>query len=214
VRPLPFSTDQFLDVFAAYNTALWHAATALWFVTLGAVIRLIRGRARGTELGALLAIHWAWSGLVYHALYFSTINPLAPVFALLFMIQAAGFAWTGVARPRLMFVWSNSLRHVLAALLLAYALAYPGLALLVHDWPRVPMFGVPCPTTLFTAGCLLAAARPTPRRLFVIPVLWSLVGGSAALLLGITPDLALFAAGAALVAFALAPRALDRPHTW
>ena len=33
---LPFSRDQFLDVFAAYNTALWPAAAILWleFATL------------------------------------------------------------------------------------------------------------------------------------------------------------------------------------
>jgi hypothetical protein len=85
--------------------------------------------------------------------------------------------------------------------------------LTVHDWPGVPTFGVPCPTTLFTAGCLLAAVRPAPRRLIVIPVLWSLLGGSAALLLGVTLDLILFAAAAALVVFAAAPWAPDRPHT-
>jgi hypothetical protein len=57
---------------------------------------------------------------------------------------------------------------------------------------------VPCPTTLVTAGFLLAAVPAVPRRLAVIPVLWSIIGGSAALLLGVVPDLMLFVAGAAL----------------
>jgi hypothetical protein len=71
---------------------------------------------------------------------------------------------------------------------------------------------VPCPTTLFTAGCLLAAVPPVPRWLLVIPALWSLVGGSAALLLGITPDLMLFAAGAALAGLGASSRLRDRPR--
>jgi hypothetical protein len=70
--------------------------------------------------------------------------------------------------------------------LLVLALAYSGLALATgHAWPRTPTFGVPCPTTLVTAGFLLAAVPPVPRWLAVIPVLWSIIGGSAALLLGV-----------------------------
>ena len=68
---LPFSRDQFLDVFAAYNTALWPAATILWLASLAGVVQLVRGRAHGVGLSALLAVHWAWSGVIYHARFFS-----------------------------------------------------------------------------------------------------------------------------------------------
>jgi hypothetical protein len=211
VMRVPFSHDQFLNVFANYNTALWPVVIVLWVATLAGSVQLVRGRARGPGLAALLTLHWAWSGLVYHGLYFSGINPAAPAFAVLFVIQAVAFAWTGVIRQRLAFAWSSTLRHALAGVLLVSALAYPGLALgTVADWPRAPLFGVPCPTMLFTASCLLTAVPPVPRWLFVIPVLWSFVGGSAAWLLRVPPDLMLFVAGAALVAFAVAPHALDR----
>lgn len=208
---LPFSHDAFLEVFAAYNTAWWPVALVLWIATLAGAIQLVRGRARGAGLAALLAVHWAWSSLVYHAGYFAAINPAAPLFAALFMVQALAFLWTGVVRRGLAFAWGSSRRHRIAAALLLVALAYPALALgTVADWPRAPLFGVPCPTLLFTAGCLLTAVPPVPRWLFVIPVLWSFVGGSAAWLLGVAPDLMLFVAGAALVAFAVARHALDR----
>jgi hypothetical protein len=53
---------------------------------------------------------------------------------------------------------------------------------------------------------LLAAAPPAPRWLLVIPILWSFVGGSAAIVLGVTPDLLLFAAGASMVGYVLSRR--------
>ena len=68
--------------------------------------------------------------------------------------------------------------------------------LLGHGWPRAPMFGVtPCPLTVFTMGMLLLIEGRTPIHLAVIPVLWSLVGGTAAWFLGVTEDLALPIAG-------------------
>ena len=211
VMQVPFSHDQFLTVFADYNTAFWPVAILLWIATLAGSVLLVRGRARGPGLAALLTFHWAWSGVAYHALHFTSINRAARVFAGLFVAQALAFAWTGMVHRRLVFAWGGRPRHALAGVLLVFALAYPGLALsTVADWPRAPLFGVPCPTLLFTAGCLLTAGPPVPRCLFVIPVLWSFVGGSAAWLLGVAPDLMLFVAGAALVAFAVAPHALDR----
>jgi hypothetical protein len=64
----------------------------------------------------------------------------------------------------------------------------------------IPTFGVPCPTTIFTVGLLMLA---TPRlwRLSIIPVIWSVIGGSAAFLLGVSADYALPVAGIALAAF-------------
>jgi hypothetical protein len=209
---LPFSHDAFLDVFAIYNRAWWPVAVILWLVTVAAVIQLTRGQARGAGLAAILAVHWAWAGVAYHWLAFTTINPAAPVFAGAFLLQALAFVWTGVVGHRLAFAWGRAPRHWVAAGLLLMALAYPVLAqLTVGVGPRAPTFGVPCPTALFTAGCLLAAVPPVPRGLLVIPVLWSLIGGSAALLLGIRIDLALFVAAAASCS-SLAPGILERPE--
>ena len=44
-----------------------------------------------------------------------------------------------------------------------------------------------------------------PRWLFVVPIAWSIVGGSAAVLLGMTPDLMLFVAGVFLVVYGVMP---------
>jgi hypothetical protein len=63
----------------------------------------------------------------------------------------------------------------------------------------VPTFGVPCPTTILTIGFLLAADSPVPRLVTVVPILWALVGGSAALLFDVRADLMLWVAGLALI---------------
>ena len=61
---LPFSHDAFLDVFGAYNAAVWPAVMLLWLVTAGVVFALFRtGRLNGQALFWLLALHWAWSGV-------------------------------------------------------------------------------------------------------------------------------------------------------
>ena len=64
---LPFSHDAFLDVFGSYNAQLWPAVAALWVVTAILVLRWMRnGRTEGRRPFALLAVHWAWSGIAYH----------------------------------------------------------------------------------------------------------------------------------------------------
>jgi hypothetical protein len=206
---LPFTHDQFLNVFGQYNAALWPAAAGLWILSATGLALLATGRASGRMLSAVLALQWLWAGAVYHLRFFVPINPIARVFGALFLLEGALFVWYGVVRGRLAFAWrpGRAPWQVLSAVLCLYALAYPAFALGSGlQWPRLPTFGVPCPTTLLTIGLLLAAEPDEVRGLGVIPFLWTLVGGSAALLLGITPDLMLFLASAGLILASLGSR--------
>jgi hypothetical protein len=74
---------------------------------------------------------------------------------------------------------------------------YPLLGLAFdHSYPRVALFGVaPCPTTIFTFGILLWTTKSVPVYLLVIPFLWSIIGGSAALNLRVPPDYGLVVTG-------------------
>ena len=65
---------------------------------------------------------------------------------------------------------------------------------------RIPTFGLPCPTTIFTAGVLMLATPRAPG-LSIVPVIWSAIGGSAAFLLGVPADIGLPIAGIALAIF-------------
>lgn len=69
------------------------------------------------------------------------------------------------------------------------AIFYPLLGLAAgHIYPAVPKFGItPCPLTIFTLGILLLA-RPAPPILLIVPVIWSLIGGTAAFLPQVPQD--------------------------
>jgi MFS family permease len=84
--------------------------------------------------------------------------------------------------------------------LAGYAVIYPLAGLAAgHIYPRLPMFGItPCPVTLFTCGLLLLTTAPPPRGLLPIPFIWSVIGGSAAILLGMAPDWPLWIAAAVI----------------
>ena len=98
---MPFTPAEFLDLFGAYNRTLWPAVAVLWVVTMALTVQLARGRADARVIVSLAAAQWAWSGGMYHALFFTRINPAAWLFAAVFLAQAALLIWYGVARGRL-----------------------------------------------------------------------------------------------------------------
>jgi hypothetical protein len=210
---LPFTKEQFFDLFAAYNEALWPAAVTLWIASVAiCALRLSVCRPGDRWISGLLVGHWAWSALAYHVAFFTHINPLAWLFAALFLGQAVVLLWVGVVQRRLSFApWGNAWAP-LAWGLIAYSLAYPAINAIDHlSLSRIPTFGLPCPTTILTAGVLMLG---TPRSwsLSAVPVLWSAVGGSAAFLLGVHADLALPIVGMALAIFLMHRSTPEQPR--
>ena len=200
-RMLAFTPEVYLSLFEQYNAAIWPAQIFAYVLGLLAIILTLRPR-RGADrlIAAILAGFWIWIGVAYHLMFFSTINFAAPVFGLLFVVQGLLFAWTGVVRGRLDFRFRRDLPGWIGLGFALFAMmVYPLLNLLAgHVWPQAPIFGVtPGPTTIFTIGLLLLAARRVPLSLMAIPVLWSVIGGATAWLLEIPEDIALPAAGIA-----------------
>ncbi len=214
---LPFSSEQFFDVFERYNTVIWPIQLIAYGLGTGAVaLSLFRSRYADMTIAAVLAAMWCWIGIVYHFMYFSRINPLAPVFGLLFIAQGLLFQWEGVLRKRLMFQARPNAAGALGGLLIIYSMAlYPLIGYLAgHGFPRSPGFGVtPCPATIFTLGLLLLTCRRVPGHLLIIPVLWALVGTFAALSLGVYEDLGLTAA-ALIAAPAIVLKDRRTPAGW
>ena len=196
---LPFTSEQFLAVFANYNTAIWPLQIGVYL--LGAVaVALLFSRRQGTDrvIVAILAAMWLWTGLAYHALFFSAINKAAYLFAVLFVLQSGALIYQGVYCDKVRFRLQPSWTTWTGWLFIAYALVlYPLIGLSTgHRYPEIPTFGVtPCPVTIFTFGLLLLTAPPLSRWLFVIPFVWSLIGGSAAILLNVAQDWFLLVSG-------------------
>jgi hypothetical protein len=196
--PLPFSLAQFLEVFRAYNLAIWPGQILLYLLGVALVLLALRAPAPWSRWGITsgLAFLWAWMGAVYHLGFFADINPAAQVFGAAFLLQAAlwlGWAW----RARgLAFHPVDRQRRDIGLVLLGYAfIAYPLLNVaLDHRYPAMPTFGAPCPTTIATLGLLCWAAPRPPWFVWVIPMLWALAGTSAAFALGIRENLGLLAA--------------------
>lgn len=190
---MPFSVDDFLDVFRRYNEAVWPAQWILVILALVAVVAALRARQPTRAPLFILAALWLWIGVVYHFVFFRSINPAAVLFAALFIVQAGIFAWLALRKPATGVIVERDAATLLGGVMIVVALiVYPSLGWLAgHRYPAAPTFGVPCPTTLFTFGLLLWTKPALPRRVLIIPVLWSVVATVAAFQLGMTEDLSL-----------------------
>lgn len=206
---LPFTVDDFFSVFAAYNRAIWPAQVVAYALGLVALAAAWKGGVWGRRVAAIvLGVFWLWNGAIYHFAFFAQINPAAYAFAALFFMQGLLFLCVaGVASDRL---FPNpptaGWRRSVALGLIAYAaVVYELLSHLQgHGWPHAPIFGVaPCPTTIFTIGILILLGHPQPIWLIAIPLVWAVIGSTAAVLLAVREDLALLAA--AILAAALLP---------
>jgi hypothetical protein len=195
---LPFTTDQFLAVFEQYNQAVWPLQIVLNLLGLAAIVLAVKKYAFSNRLIlAILTFLWLWIGIAYHFAFFTAINPAAFAFAILNVIQGIIFLVFGAFTQRVSFQFKPNLYGITGALLILYAMfIYPLLGYAFgHVYPKSPTFGLPCPTTIFTFGLLLWTDIKVPKIILIIPFLWSLIGSSAALTLGIHEDIGLLVSG-------------------
>lgn len=196
---LPFTIEQFLQIFERYNQAIWPMQIVAYILGIAVLFFAAKQTRYSAQIiSAALAFLWVWMGVAYHLIYFSAINRAAIGFGVLFIVQGLLWLLFGIVRPRLAFQLDSNPYSVTGMVLIAYAMViYPIVGtLLGHGYPQSPSFGVaPCPTTIFTFGVLLLTSARVPRSTLVIPLVWSLVGFVAAISLGIREDIGLLVAG-------------------
>jgi hypothetical protein len=194
---LPFTAAQFFDVFARYNEAVWPAPLVAYGLGAIAVAAAFRGDRPGNLVTAAVLTLFGGSGVTYHWLAFAKINRAAWLFGTLYLGEATLLFWYGVWHGRLHFAFRRGVTGATAIVLNVYAaVVYPVLGMAFgHFYPAAPMFGVtPCPVTIFTLGLLLMT-RTRPSSLMIVPVLWSLIGGTVAFLLQVPQDWLLLVSG-------------------
>ena len=125
---LPFTLEQFLNVFATYNKAIWPAQIAAYVLGAIAVAALLRpGRASDRVVSpAVLGLMWLCTGVLYHGVFFSSINKAAFAFGALFVVEGVALLYAGVVRDGLRFAINYGFRAVIGAGFILYAsLVYP-----------------------------------------------------------------------------------------
>ncbi len=194
---IPFTLEQFLNVFKMYNQAIGPTPLILSILALGILVCVGQKNWSSKIPVFFLSFLWAWTGIVYHGLFFSTINPGAKIFGIMCVLQAVGFFVYGAGTKEIYFKFENKAATVIGILLIMYAVVlYPTLGFLFgHRYPESPSFGAPCPSTIYTFGILLLSFRKVPAWLFIIPVLWALIGFNAALSFTIYEDYGLLVSG-------------------
>ncbi|WP_341738612.1 DUF6064 family protein [Microcoleus sp. CAWBG640] len=195
---MPFTTEQFLRVFDKYNQTIFPMQFVLTLVGIAAVgLAVSRKPFANKTISGLLVFLWLWAGIIYHLIFFTKISPPAYVFGALFVFQGWLFLYEGVVKNSLSFRASQRFYGILGAIFITYALViYPLLGYaLGRTFPASPTFGTPCQTTIFTFGLLLWTDKKVSLSLLIVPILWSIVGTSAALTFGIKEDFGLLIAG-------------------
>ena len=201
---MPFTTEQFFQVFERYNQTVVPLQIVLILAALAAVMLAVKPKAFYDEiLSGLLGFFWLWTGAVYHLIFFTEINPAAYIFGAAFVFQGLLFLYEGLLKKRLRFRFEPNLYGILGALFIVYALIiYPIIGFAFgRIYPASPTFGAPCPMVIFTFGLLMWTSKRIAWGLLVIPVLWAFLGISAALSFGVKEDFGLLIAGTIGTAF-------------
>jgi Family of unknown function (DUF6064) len=191
VRSFPFTADVYFSLFETYNSAIWPAQLVAYGLGIVVLVLAVWPLAAGGRIVlAVLSALWLWNGIAYHLMHFLQINFAALGFAVLFALQGVLVAAIAIGGRR-GFRFQPDVAGWSGVLFCLFALlGYPLLGWIAgHGWPRVGAFGVaPAPTAIFTFGVLLMLKGRVPLYLAVIPLLWSLAGGSAAVFLLRIPE--------------------------
>jgi hypothetical protein len=194
---LPFTAETLFASLAQYHRDLWPLPPLALLAGLAAVLLALRPMHHSDRLiGGLLAAAWLWIGIGYHLLHLARLDFAAPLYGILFAIEAALLLWSTI-RGRLAFRFRGKLIGWVGLALAMLALAWPlldRLAGLTWQAERVVLLA-PTPTVVLTLALLLLVAGRTPLHLALIPLLWTLIAGATAWILWIPQDLVLPAVG-------------------
>jgi hypothetical protein len=93
---LPFTIEQFLQVFKNYNKAIFPMQIVFYLLALTIIFLSIKKiKSADKIINSILVFFWLWMGIVYHMVFFATINKAAYLFGVFFIIQAILFFYYG-----------------------------------------------------------------------------------------------------------------------
>ena len=191
---MPFTIEQFFEIFEKYNQSVFPMQFVLvWLASAAVLLAISKKRFSDEIIAGILAFLWLWAGIVYHLIFFTRINSGAYLFSAMFIAQGLLFLYQGIVEKRLSFDLKPNLYGALGIIFVIYALVlYPVIGVLLgRFFPASPTFGAPCPLVIFTFGILTWTDKKFTTYLLIIPLLWAIVGSTAAFSFGVTEDFGL-----------------------
>jgi hypothetical protein len=193
---LMFSPAIYRRLFQAQNLAWWPLQVLLAALAAVWLVAAMRATGTGSQAGShrdawlprtaafVLTLLWAFVAWDFLHLRFAPIFWVADVYALAFVVQAAGLLWLAASSG---VRWRGGAARVVGLALAAWAIA--GHALLApalgRPWSQAEVFGLaPDPTVLATIAFLLLtrAKAPWPRRLhralWIVPAAWCAISAA------------------------------------
>jgi len=212
---IPFTQSEFFEVFEKYNATAF--PVQLIFLVLGifALIQIHSGSlVKNRFIAALLGLLWIWNGLVYHILFFTSINKAAYLFGIFFLMQGIFFLIEASFRKKIFFEFIGRPQGYIGYIMALIGLfIYPLISLAItKSFNDTISLGLPCPTTIFTFGMLMLTTS-LPRYLLIIPTLWAIIGFMAALNFGVYQDILLLLSALFADIFLLRNRRLKNRKT-
>ena len=89
---IPFTSEQFLEVFKQYNEAVFPMHILFYLLGFIIIYSTIKPNQKSNRfINLIMVFFWLWMGIVYHIIFFSLINKLAYLFGSLFIVQGILF---------------------------------------------------------------------------------------------------------------------------
>jgi len=210
-RVMPFTTEQFFDLFTRYNTAIWPAQIAALLAGLVILVLILRRPSwNGRVIALILAAAFLGPAWGYFLTRHAFINWVATYYGYAFLAQAVLLLLVGGLGGRWTFRTEMSRRRCIGLALFLFALLLQPLLGLFAGRPvsQAEVFGVmPDPTAVAALGLVLAADRMR-WLLLLVPVLWCAVAGATLWTMG-APAFFVPPAAAVLVIFLSVLRAIN-----
>lgn len=197
---LPFTVEQFFQVIENYNKAVFPAQLVILLAGIITISLLFKNTANKSKwISGIIGGIWIWIGIVYHIIFFTSINPAAFVFGALFIAEGLLVLRCAFLKRNLNFILTKSIAAYTGFFLILYGLIfYPVVSYLVESsFSKTIALGLPCPSTILTFGFFILAARQFPKHLLIIPIIWAIIGVSAAINIGVVQDLMIIVAAIA-----------------
>lgn len=191
---MPFSQEQFFNVFLRYNITVFPFQVILFAAGIFCLILIIlKSRYAEKVTSYLLVILWLWTAVAYHIIFFSKINKAAIAFGALFIIQSLFFLLEFVVKKKLEFNYENKFNLFTGYFLILFGLVfYPLIGLYSgKEIGYIISLGLPCPSVIFTFGVIIISNKNYTLYKLIIPVIWAFIGFFATFKFGIYQDIML-----------------------